>query len=95
MKFVLFFYFIECRPFSNRVHGTVRGQHQTNVTNWSVRLLTHLGPNPSTRSLQVVPPFVKYRVRRQLDSGNPILSWSFSSLFCVLACCSLMDCGAE
>lgn len=38
----------------------------------------HLGCNPSAWSLQVVPAVKKDRIRRQLDSGNPILSWSFS-----------------
>lgn len=38
----------------------------------------HLGCNPSAWSLQVVPAVIKDRIRRELDSGNPILSWSFS-----------------
>lgn len=37
----------------------------------------HLGCNPSAWSLQVVPAVIKDRIRRQRDSGNPILSWSY------------------
>lgn len=38
----------------------------------------HLGCNPSTWSLQVVPTIIKDKIRREPDSGNPILLRSFS-----------------
>lgn len=38
----------------------------------------HLGCNPSTWSWWVVPTIIKDRIRRQLDRGNPMLSWNFS-----------------
>lgn len=43
----------------------------------------HLGCNLSAWSLQVVPAVIKDRLRRELDSGNLILSWSFSCVILI------------